>query len=194
VAYSKKRGLDGVAITDHDTLTGALRIARTREIIIIPGVEVSTSQGHILAFNVSSPIPRNLRPCKTIRIIHEMGGIAVAPHPVTIYKDGIGEKLVSVLDFDAVEVINSTSFPFFLSTNFSRRLATRLKIPQTAGSDSHLPETIGSAYTLIESDPDKDEIIQAIKRGKTIPCGKPIPLTKRIKKMYLKLKSKKKVY
>ena len=59
VLFAKKRGLDGVAITDHNTVKGALKL-KTKEIIIVPGIEVSTSQGHLLGINVTTPIPAKL--------------------------------------------------------------------------------------------------------------------------------------
>jgi len=173
VAYAKKRGLDGVAITDHDTVEGAIKLAKKSNLLIVPGVEVSTRRGHVLALNVTTPIPPKLSPIETIQRIHEFGGIAVAAHPNVVYKGGLRKQIVS--SFDAIEAINSTAFPFFLSTHLSRKLAARLNLPQTAGSDAHHASGIGLAYTLIEADPDVDEIIHAIKRGEAIPFGKPIP-------------------
>jgi len=173
VVYAKKRGLDGVAITDHDSVKGALKLAKKRNFLIIPGIEVSTKRGHVLALNVTIPIPPKLSPFETIQTIHDVGGIAVAAHPTTVYKGGLRRQITS--NFDAIEVINSSSFPFFLSTCLGRRLAVRLNLPQTAGSDSHYPSDIGTAYTLIDANSEVDEVIQAIKRGATVPFGKPIP-------------------
>ncbi len=173
VVYAKKRGLDGVAITDHDSVKGALKLAKKRNFLIIPGIEVSTKRGHVLALNVTIPIPPKLSPFETIQTIHDVGGIAVAAHPTTVYKGGLRRQITS--NFDAIEVINSSSFPFFLSTCLGRRLAVRLNLPQTAGSDSHYPSDIGTAYTIIDANSEVDEVIQAIKRGATVPFGKPIP-------------------
>ena len=89
VAYAKKRGLDGVAITDHDTLRGALRLIQESEFIIIPGVEITTRQGHVLALNITTPIPSRLDLSETIHKIHDAGGIAVAPHLTAVGKGGI---------------------------------------------------------------------------------------------------------
>ncbi|MCD6325872.1 PHP domain-containing protein, partial [Candidatus Bathyarchaeota archaeon] len=59
ISYSKKKGLDGVVITDHNTVEGALKLQKNsdNERIIIPGIEVSTNAGHILGINVTTPIP-----------------------------------------------------------------------------------------------------------------------------------------
>ncbi|TET20360.1 PHP domain-containing protein [Candidatus Bathyarchaeota archaeon] len=181
VAYSQKRGLDGVAITDHDVVEGALKLVqKVKELVVIPGVEVTTSRGHVLALNITRPIPTELSPLETIQMIHEAGGIAVAAHPTVFYK-GLRGQINS--NFDAVEVVNASAFPFFLSTYLSRKLALRLDLPQTAGSDAHYASEIGFAYTVVDTDPEVDEIVHAIRNGATVPCGKPIPWKLRLERM-----------
>jgi predicted metal-dependent phosphoesterase TrpH len=184
VLYSKKRGLDGVAITDHDTIDGALRLRKEKELIIIPGVEVSTLEGHVLALNITQSIPPGLTIHETTRRIHEAGGIAIAAHPSVFYK-----KMNRVdSSLDAIEVINASAFPFLLSTYLNRKLARRLDLPQTAGSDAHHAPEIGFAYTLIHADPEVEEIVQAIKEGAIVPVGKPIPWRLRLERESLSLK------
>jgi len=188
----RKSSLDGVAVTDHDTILGAERVSRilkiygwNDELIVIPGIEVSTRGGHILGLNVSKPIPKGLSAKEAIERIHEAGGIAVAAHPQTVFKDGVGlgPKLLS-MGLDAIEVINSSLFPFKPLTYVCKRFAEHYGLPQTAGSDSHIPETIGLAYTLIESeDKSVDKITEAISRGLTEPLGKGLPLSLRVKRV-----------
>lgn len=190
VAYSKKRGLDGVAITDHDNIKGALKLTNQGELIVIPGIEITTLKGHVLALNVHEEILPKMTLSETIRIIHELGGIAVAAHPEILYK-GIGQQITSSLGFDAVEVINSSAFPFFFSTYQSRKVALRAGLPQVAGSDAHYPSEIGLAYTSVDADPEVDEIVHAIRRGATIPCGKPLPWKLRLKRELLRLQKRK---
>lgn len=181
VAYSQKRGLDGVAITDHDVVEGALKLVqKVKELVVIPGVEVTTSRGHVLALNITRPIPTELSPLETIQMIHEAGGIAVAAHPTVFYK-GLRGQVNS--NFDAVEVVNASAFPFFLSTYLSRKLALRLDLPQTAGSDAHYASEIGFAYTVVDAEPEVDELVHAIRNGATVPCGKPIPWKLRLERM-----------
>jgi len=189
VTYSKKQGLDGVAITDHNTLDGALKLARKNELIVVPGIEIETLQGHVLALNITTPIPPRLSPSETIQRIHEAGGIVVAPHLTAIGKAGLGLRPMSQSsNFDAIEVINSSAFPFFLSTYVSQKLAAQLDLPKTAGSDAHIPQTIGRAYTIIDADPDVNEVIRAIRRGATVPSGKPISWMMRFQKVGLYFK------
>ena len=111
VAFAKKRGLDGIAVTDHNTVKGALKL-KTHEILVVPGIEVSTLEGHLLGINVTSVIPPKLGIEETIRRIHEAGGIAVAPHPTAFYKSPPSGRVSS---YDAVEVMNASSIPFSVS-------------------------------------------------------------------------------
>ncbi|MGQ9460057.1 MAG: CehA/McbA family metallohydrolase [Candidatus Bathyarchaeaceae archaeon] len=185
ITYSKKRGLDGVAITDHDTLHGALKLLQKNEILVIPGIEITAMDGHVIALNITKTIPPKLDLSETVQRIHEAGGIAVAAHPTSIYKSTFNQRVTSC---DAIEVINSAAVPFSFSTYLSQKLATRLKLPQTGGSDAHYAPEIGAAYTIVEADPDIDEIIQTIKRGATLPLGKPIPWRVRLRRGALSLK------
>lgn len=189
IIYSKKRGLDGVAITDHDTIRGALGLINNKELMIIPGMEVSTLQGHVLALNVTEPIPPKLNVLETIQKIHELNGIAVAAHPSVVLK-GLRIRMCRELNFDAVEAINSAAFPFFLSTYLNRRMATTLNLPQTGGSDAHYPLEIGSAYTLINADPEIDEIAEAIRRGAVVPFGKAVTWRMRLEREVLSFRRK----
>jgi len=186
VAYAKKRGLDGVAITDHNTVEGALKL-KSRDIIVVPGIEVSTLNGHLLGLNVTVPIPAKLGIEETIHLIHEAGGIAVAPHPTTFYKSPPSRRVSS---YDAVEVMNAASIPFPVFTYLSKRFAAGLGLPQTGGSDSHYAPEIGAAYTMVEADSDVDEIVCAIKKGAVYPMGHGIPLSVRLGRTALRLKRK----
>ncbi|MDW8048325.1 MAG: CehA/McbA family metallohydrolase [Nitrososphaerota archaeon] len=193
--FAKRNGLNGVAITDHDTIEGAIRLVEmgdTDGIIVLPGIEVSTLQGHILGINLRTNIPSHQDITETVKMIHEAGGIAIAAHPSAIYKNGVGlrKNLIS-FGIDAIEVINSQAFPFSLLTYLNRRLASKYSLPQTGGSDSHIPETIGLSYTLLGVDAkcaDSDMITDAIKNKLAIPFGRAAPLTLNIKKRLKRIK------
>lgn len=187
----RRRSLDGVAITDHDTVDGAIETSRlisksgANRPIIIPGVEVSTADGHIIGLNVAEPVPSGLSAEETVERIHESGGIAVAAHPQAAFKHGVGlgPRILS-LGLDAIEVINSASFPFRLSVSSCRRFAEAYGLPQTAGSDSHIPEAIGLAYTLINSeDRSVDAVVESIRLGLATPVGRGMPLQLRVKSL-----------
>jgi predicted metal-dependent phosphoesterase TrpH len=178
--YSKKRGLDGVAITDHDRLDGALKIAETTDFLVIPGIEVTSLNGHVVGLNVQNPIQKGLTVDETVRGIHKAGGIAIACHPSALFKGSLGRRTNS--EFDAIEIINSSAIPFGYSVKSSERIASRLGIPKVAGSDAHYGPEIGFAYTSIDAEPDIDSLIDAIRKGSCKPFGTAIPLTIRLKR------------
>ncbi|MEM3760772.1 MAG: PHP domain-containing protein [Candidatus Bathyarchaeia archaeon] len=188
VFYAKKRGLDGVAITDHDKTECALKMAKETNFLIIPGIEVSSLGGHVLALNIQEPIPKGLSVDETVDRIHSLGGIAVACHPTSLFKGSLGENISS--KFDAVEVINASAFPFNYSVKHSRKIASRLGIAQIGGSDAHYGPEVGCAYTLVNAESEVEEIIKSITNGLCQPFGKAIPLTTRLKRELLVLKRK----
>lgn len=180
VIWAKKRGLDAVAVTDHDVFEGALRLSKNKEFLIIPGIEVSTCYGHVLGLDINERIPPKLDVTTTIEKIHKAGGIAIAAHPTAIYRGNLRRHVTA--EFDAVEVINASSFPFRFSNYINRKIAKRFNLPQTGGTDAHTALEIGMAYSLIDADLEKDKIISAIKKGKVKACGKSIPWLMRLKR------------
>jgi predicted metal-dependent phosphoesterase TrpH len=186
VFYAKKRGLDGVAITDHDRVDGALKIAEETDFLIIPGIEISSLNGHIIGLNIDQLVMPKLSVDETVDRIHEAGGIAVACHPITFFKQSLKGHISS--RFDAIEVINSAAFPFNYSVRRSQEIASQLGIARVAGSDAHYGPEIGYAYTLVDAESEVDGIVKAVKKGLCSPHGKAIPLTMRLKKQLLVLK------
>lgn len=180
IFYSEKRGLDGVAVTEHDRLDCTLKMARETDFLIVPGIEVSSLNGHIIGLNVQKEIPKNLSIEETVDRIHDAGGVAIACHPVTFFKGSLG-KLVNHR-LDAVEVINSSAIPFGCSVKGAERLASNLGLARVAGSDAHYGPEIGFAYTLVDAEPNADEIAKAIEKGLCQPFGKAIPFTVRLKR------------
>ncbi|MBX5320428.1 MAG: CehA/McbA family metallohydrolase [Candidatus Bathyarchaeota archaeon] len=189
VFHAKKAGLNGVAITDHDRIDGALKMAKeTKDFLIIPGIEISSLDGHIIGLNLQEPVSKKLSMEETVDKIHELGGLAVACHPQALLKVSLGRKISK--KFDAVEVINASAFPFKRSVKKAHEIASTLKMSQVAGSDAHYAPEIGSAYTIvnIEAELDCDEIFKAIKQGLCQPFGNAIPLKIRLKREILALK------
>jgi predicted metal-dependent phosphoesterase TrpH len=182
VHYAEKKGLDGIAVTDHNTLQGALKLVKRSQLTVIPGLEVEALAGHVLALNIKKLIPPKLSITETIQKIHDAGGVAVLAHPAAIFKTVLRQRITSESNLDAVEVINSGAFPFFLSTYLSYRFAERVKLPQTAGSDAHHAAEIGSAFTLVDADTDSEDIAEAIRKGAITPSGKSITWAQRTKR------------
>jgi predicted metal-dependent phosphoesterase TrpH len=178
VFYAKKRGLTAVAVTDHNKVEGARKIAEQTDVLIIPGTEVSSMHGHIVGLNVNELIPRGLSADETVDRIHKAGGIAIACHPFALMKGSVGKHVTS--KFDAVEAINASAFPFNRATRKAHQLAEQLKLPKVAGTDAHYGPVIGQAYTIINAEPNVEAIIKAIKNGQCKPAGTGISLRLRL--------------
>ncbi len=181
VFYAKKRGLDGVAVTDHESLDGALKIAKEADFLIVPGMEVAAVGGHVVGLGLRQSVASHLGVDETVDRIHRSGGIAVACHPTGFLKGGLGSRVSS--GFDAVEVINSSAIPFGYSVKRNERIASALGKPRVAGSDAHYGPEIGLAYTLVNAESNVEEVVKAIGKGLCQPFGGATPLSLRLRKM-----------
>jgi len=177
--------LDGFAVTDHDTLSGIPEaVERRGDLVVVPGVEVSAHGAHILALGVSKPVPPGLPIAETVERIREQGALAIIAHPYSTFKTWVNRRELEGAGLDAVEVANSAQFPYGWMLKRNVALAERLGLPQTGGSDAHIPEAVGRAYTVIEADSrDAKGVLHAIRGGHTEARGSGITLYERIKKL-----------
>jgi predicted metal-dependent phosphoesterase TrpH len=187
VYYAKKRGLNGVAVTDHNQVEGARKIARETDFLIIPGTEISSLDGHIVGLNVQEVIPKGLDAGETVNRIHQAGGVAIACHPFALFKGSVGKHVNKT--FDAVETKNASSFPYKSASKKADSLADRLGLPKVAGTDAHIGQAIGWAYTVVEAEPDVEAILKAIVAGRCQPFGGAIPFSVRIRNQLRFLKT-----
>jgi len=180
IYYAKKQGLNAVAVTDHNFLDGAYKIAKeTPDFLVIPGMEVSSADGHIVALNVKELIPRGLSAVETVERIHKAGGVAIACHPYVYFKSGLKEAVCE--SFDAIEVINARAFPFKRSVRKAEAKARKFNLSRVAGTDAHYGPQIGYGYTEIEAEePTVGAVLEAIVAGKCLPCGGAVPQTTNI--------------
>jgi len=171
---AERKGLDGLAITDHWTVKGAIEAMKKRgKLIIIPGQEIETKHGEILALGIKNKIRAKLSIQETIKRIHAQGGLAIVPHPTIPLFSVLNEEEMKTLPLDGIEVFSAiTPIPgYFLRKNIE--LARRLRLSMVAGSDSHYAETVGDAYTIIYCRSRKvDDILRAVKLGRTSIGGR----------------------
>jgi len=179
VFYARRRGLTAVAVTDHNQVDGARKIARETDFLIIPGTEISSLGGHILGLNVNEVIPRDLSADETVDRIRRAGGVAIACHPYAMFKGSVGKYVNS--KFNAVETRNASSFPFKSAAKKADLLAERFGLPKVGGTDAHIGEAIGCAYTVVEADPNVEAILKAIVNGHCSPRGGPLPPSLRLR-------------
>jgi predicted metal-dependent phosphoesterase TrpH len=175
----RRSGLDGLAITDHNILS----TDTIEKALIIPGIETSSRDGHIIGIGVPNLVPRGLSADETIQRIRQLGGVSIVAHPYDMYRSAINPEKLTVMP-DAIEVINSASMFHSITWKKAREFAERNHLPQTAGSDSHIPETIGKAYTTIDcEDITIASVLDGIKNGSTTPNGLPYTLGDRMRKL-----------
>jgi len=137
-----------LAITSHDSLDGyynacKLMKSKTYNVMLVPGIEVSTADGHVLAYNVTRSIPKQESASKTVQLIHAQGGFAVPAHPY--HPKSVG-NLTKTVSFDAIEAYNA----FVRRRECTQALNTAqlLGLPITAGSDAHEVNEIGRTTML----------------------------------------------
>jgi len=166
-----ERGLNAIAITDHDTFAGvneAQRLSVQYGILVVPGIEVRTDHGDILVYcnTINVNLPRRVD--LLLERAHKEGCLVVPAHPFDIAKLGIGDLIYEYRGWDAIEVWNASSTK---GSNYKAiRAAKYLGKPGLANSDAHLVEEIGSAYNTIEVDDLKvDSVLDSIKRGRVKP-------------------------
>ena len=172
--------LDGYAVCDHDSIEGLGRV-ESSGLVVIPGLEVSAKGAHILCLDPVEVVPSGLSLVETVERVHVQGAIAVLAHPYAIPRSFVSFREVERSKFDAIEVANSAQLPFGFVTARNRGLAEKLGLPQTGGSDSHIPETFGRSYTVVEADSrEPDDVIEAIKKGRTSVVGAGISFRERL--------------
>jgi len=180
-----ERGLHAIAITDHDEVAGAqeaIRMARTLtpDLLIIPGIEVSTREGHLIVLGITEMIEAGLSARATIKYAHEMNGFVIAPHPFHRCRHGVGRRDSQILlEVDAIEVFNSRYIVGTIGSDNNRayRFAEKHHIPKVAGSDAHHARHIGYGITLVDAEKNISSILAAIRDGKTQIDGKKTPLS-----------------
>jgi len=173
-------GLDALAVTDHDEYEASARAAEIADeygLVGIPGMEVTSEAGHVLALGVDRPVPADLPFVETLDRIREAGGVAVVPHPFQESRHGVASKVSrdELASADAIEVYNSR-----LITGRANRQAERFAdergLPKTAGSDAHIAEMVGQAITRVETDERSCEaILDAVRAGRTSVEGRRTP-------------------
>lgn len=169
-------GLQVIAITDHDDLRGAFdarELASQYNLEVIPGVEVNTSDGHLLALFIEKIPPRDLSLAETLLYVGDLGGIAVAPHPFNQLPGSLSmEKVISTLTKPAlksvlrgIEIYNMTTQPFDEKV---QKISSYLPFAKTAGSDAHVYWAIGTGITEFQGN-TAAELRIALENATTIP-------------------------
>jgi predicted metal-dependent phosphoesterase TrpH len=175
---AKQVGLDVIAITDHDEIRGALKameIAPAYGVKVIPGIEITTADGDLLALFITEKVDAGLSLVETVLRVRKLGGVCIAPHPMA---GGMGMKSLKARTilkalrnpqvaetFIGIEVYNATALDR-ISNHYARILASRLEIAHVGNSDAHVVDAIGLGATEFEGSTATD-LLAALKNKTT---------------------------
>jgi predicted metal-dependent phosphoesterase TrpH len=135
-------------------------------LLVIPGIEVTTADGHLLCLGCHLPSSLKGRPSAEVcALAHAAGGLAVAPHPYDIFRAGIREAVLDTLPLDGLEVFNAAT-TLRRHNRKAYDYALRRGLPMTAGSDAHSAGAVGVACTIVETeDFSVRGVLAALARG-----------------------------
>jgi predicted metal-dependent phosphoesterase TrpH len=161
----RRRGLDGIAVLDHDEIDGALRLREWAPFQVIIGEEIGTLHGGVAGLFLQDRIPPHLTVEEAIARIHAQGGLVFMPHPLARGVPGRIEeaKLHEVIgQVDLLEGYNART-PLASDDRRARELAARHGIPVAAGSDGHFPCEIGRAWTELRPFQTPQEFLSSLR-------------------------------
>jgi len=168
IQICQKKGINCIALSDHGSIEGALKMKNIAPFYVIVAEEVLTTEGEIMGMFLQERVPSGLSMEESIQRIKAQGGLLCAQHPYDRFradalKAEVLERIVGQIDI--VEVFNARN-PLLRSSNQARVFADTHHLPCTAGSDAHAGYEIGNAYVELPDFKGRDDFLQALVRGK----------------------------
>ena len=157
-----------IAIADHGTTEGALKMQDIAPFRVIVAEEILTPHGEIMGMFLKETIPGGLSPEETISRIRAQGGLVCIPHPFdTLRQSALHNKTIEELveQIDIIEAFNARS-PFLRSSTRARNFADKYGILKSAGSDAHTLGEIGNAYVEMPEFNGKNDFLNSLANGK----------------------------
>lgn len=152
------------AVTDHDSVRGCRATVELAsaypDILVIPGVEISTEQGDVVVLGTDELPPKPWTPEVIVDFAKSIGGVSIVAHPFRAY--GMGDRARNY-KVDAIEVLNGGSSQD--ANSEAKELAKSLGLPGTAGSDAHQVSELFSVYNKVEASLDVDAVLKAVRKG-----------------------------
>lgn len=183
---AERRGLDGIATTNHDYYTP---LEPPADIETLPGIEITTDRGHVLVVGPDPPSetkPGELTPAQAVELAHERDCAAIVAHP---FRNSTIRELED-LPFDAIEV--NGKHP--RSRPLVEKLADDRGLPLVGGSDAHYPFEVGRAYTVVEADQlTPESVVDAIRDGRVSARVSHSRLDRVLRRAYRSIHRRKKV-
>ena len=167
IARCNKLGINCIAIADHGTIEGALRMQEIAPFPVIVAEEILTPVGEIMGVFLKDGIPSGSSVVETIARIKEQDALVCLPHPFdTLRRLRLSEPELEALvaDIDIIEAFNARS-PFAWPTRKAQEFADKHSLAKCAGSDAHSTLEIGRTYVEMPEFEDKDSYLQALRAG-----------------------------
>ena len=160
IELCRERGIERLCVTDHNTSRGAFEMAAVAPDLVIPGEEVRTSQGELLALFIEREVPPGLEPRETIERLRAQGAVIAVPHPFDCHRGGWREEqLRAVLPFvDAVETFNARSVLSGMNER-TAVLAREVGLPAIVGSDAHSYAEVGRSTMRMPAFTDAEQFL-----------------------------------
>lgn len=167
VAAARRKGIDRVIVTDHNSIAGALEAQRIDPELVIIGEEIMTTRGEILAAYVTEEVPEGLSPQETIRRLRGQGAFISVSHPFDRLRKGgweLSDLQVILPLVDAIEVFNSRCMLKHFNAEVGE-FARRNGVPGTVGSDAHAAFELGRSLLVVEPFEGPEELRAVVQRG-----------------------------
>ena len=164
LAAARERGIGRLAITDHNTIQGALRAKELDPDLVVVGEEILTEKGEVLAYYVSEEIPKRLSPMTTIDRLKRQGAFIAIPHVFDRHRHGwrMNDLLEILPHVDALEVFNARCLANRINRQ-GREFAQSRNLPMLVGSDAHSLVELGLATVTLPEFNSADELREALK-------------------------------
>jgi predicted metal-dependent phosphoesterase TrpH len=168
IERSRECGLDRIALTDHNTVEGALKLARLAPELTIVGEEAKTREGEVIGLFIERRLAPYMRPEEVMDLIHEMGGLTYLPHPLDRHRAHFGpERVVELADrVDIIETYNPWCDA--AANAAAARLAAELGKVAATGSDAHGIRELGRSWMEIESYEDPADFLEKLRTARHV--------------------------
>jgi predicted metal-dependent phosphoesterase TrpH len=173
---ARRRKLDIIAITDHDSMQAvnqALELSAHYQVQVIPAMEISTAEGHLLAYEIKSPIARGQSLEDSLLQVHEQGGFCIIPHPAAVAAhsiplDNLTKALENETIAETVIAMETLNGGFYRRNHLAEKILAQLPLAPVGGSDGHILDGVGRTVTQFEGN-TVDDLKTALRQRQTRP-------------------------
>jgi len=168
ISHCLESGINCIAVADHGTIEGALKLQAIAPFSVIVAEEILTPHGEIMGMFLKEEIANSLSVEETIAAIRKQGGLVCIPHPFEPFRrSALNSQAVETIleQIDIIEAFNSRT-PLLRSSAKADAFADKYGIVKSAGSDAHTPAEIGNAYVEMPEFNGRDDFLQALEKGR----------------------------